>query len=70
VKRISAERRRANQAAHWNARQAAATTPEEVVTVWFDACRMVAKQAANNGQPDAHSKLADHLHDFYKRYAE
>lgn len=65
----AAARRRANQAKHWNARQAAATTPAATVSVWFDASRMVATQAEKNGDPEVWLHLAKHLHDFYKRYA-
>lgn len=59
-----------NQADFWNARVAAATTPEEIVAVWFDACRMVAKKSKKRGRPDVTNALANLLHDFYQRNAQ
>ncbi|MCU1617400.1 MAG: sle2 [Frankiales bacterium] len=66
----AADKRRLNQAAHWNARQAAATTPQEVVAVWFDACRMVARRSEKEGHPEVWPALASHLHDFFQRHAQ
>jgi hypothetical protein len=63
-------RRRRNQAKHWNARQAAAKTPQEVVAVWYDACRTSARQAEKNGDPQCWAKLANALHDFYREHAQ
>lgn len=57
------------QVKFWNDRQAAATTPEQVVAVWFDACRMVAKKASKAGRPEVTRELASHLHDFYMKHA-
>lgn len=61
-------RSRQNQATFWNAKVAAATTPEQVVAVWYDACRMVAKKSKNLGKPEVETELANLLHDFYRRH--
>jgi len=61
-----ARRRKENQAKFWNAKQAAATTPQERVAVWFDACRMLAVRAERNGDTSVSERLASHLHDFFR----
>lgn len=58
-------RRSANQAAFWNAKQAAAQTPMERVSVWYDACRMRAAHAENAGDSSVAESLASYLHDFF-----
>lgn len=67
---VNPARSKQNQMAFWNARVAAATTPEEVVAVWYDACRMVAKRSKQRGKPDVTNKLANLLHDFYQQHAQ
>jgi hypothetical protein len=59
-----------NQADFWNPKVAAATTPEEVVAVWYDACRMVAKKSKRRGNPEVTNKLANLLHDFYQQHSQ
>lgn len=61
--------RRRNQAEFWNDKQARATTPEQRVAVWFDACRMLARNADKNGQPALWDELAKHLHNFFQQHA-
>ncbi|MFF1358768.1 hypothetical protein [Streptomyces sp. NPDC058297] len=60
--------RRKNQAEFWNDKQARATTPEQRVAVWFDACRMLARNAVKNGRPGLDDALAKHLHDFFQHH--
>ncbi|MFE9812431.1 hypothetical protein [Streptomyces sp. NPDC005548] len=61
-------RQQQNEAAFWNQKQAAATTPKAVAAVWYDACRKVAANAEKNGGTDLYSALASHLHDFFQRH--
>lgn len=67
---MTAGRRQANQAAHWNAKQQAASTPQERAAVWWDACRMVAHQHERSGNPQVWRELIDHLHRFYEARAK
>jgi formiminotetrahydrofolate cyclodeaminase len=60
-----ARRRRANQVPFWNAKQAAAQTPQDRAGVWHDACRMRAVEAENTGDNSVWEELASHLHDFF-----
>lgn len=68
----AAEQRRINQAAHYNDRQAAAVQrgPMDVVALWFDASRMLAKNALKDGDRSVADALSSHLHDFFRRYTE
>lgn len=67
-----AQTRQQNQADYWNARQAAAAHlgPSAVAAVWYDACRMVARQREKNGSPEVWNQLASHLHDFFKAHTQ
>lgn len=67
---MSTPTRQQNQAAHWNSKQAAAKTPMDVVSVWYEACRMLAKHASKNGDAALANALASHLHDFYQRHRQ
>jgi len=66
----TAQNRQKNQAEYWNQRQKAAALlgPDAVAAVWFDACRMVARQNQKLGDADTWNKLASHLHDFFKAH--
>lgn len=68
----AARTRQKNQAAYWNARQEAATHigPSAVAAVWYDACRMVARQVEKNGSNEVWNKLASHLHDFFQAHTQ
>lgn len=68
----AAQKRLENQAKHYNSRQADAVQkgPMHVVALWFDASRMVAKNALEDGDPAVANALASHLHDFFKRYTQ
>jgi hypothetical protein len=68
----AAQKRLENQAKHYNARQAEAVQkgPMAVVALWFDASRMVAKNALEDGDPNVANALASHLHDFFKRHTQ
>lgn len=70
--RRAAQKRLENQAKHYNGRQADAVQkgPMHVVALWFDASRMVAKNALEDGDPAVANALASHLHDFFKRYTQ
>jgi hypothetical protein len=63
-------RARQNQSKFWNDKVAAATTAEQVVAVWYDAARMVAKKSKRRGNPEITNKLANLLHDFYQQHAQ
>lgn len=67
---MSLARKAQNRAEHWERRQAAATTPQEKVAVWFDACRMVATHSEIAGHPEVWTKLAEHLNAFYRHYTQ
>ncbi len=60
--------RRRNQAQFWNEKQARATTPEARVAVWFDACRMLCRNATKAGRPPLDDALATHLHNFFQHH--
>lgn len=60
--------RQRNQAEFWNARQAAATTPQDRAAVWYDACRMLARQADKHGEPPLWDALTTHLHNFFQAH--
>lgn len=60
--------RRRNQAEFWNDKQTRATTPEARTAVWFDACRMVVRNAERNGRPELWDELAKHLHAFFQHH--
>jgi hypothetical protein len=64
----AAQTRQKNQAEFWNARQGAATTPQERAAVWYDACRMLARQADKNGEPALWDALTTHLHNFFQAH--
>ncbi|MDX2658252.1 hypothetical protein PV382_18165 [Streptomyces scabiei] len=64
----AAQTRQKNQAEFWNGRQAAATTPEARAAVWYDACRMRAREADKKGDPPLWDLLASHLHDFFQAH--
>ncbi|NUS25046.1 MAG: hypothetical protein HOV92_12600 [Streptomyces sp.] len=68
----AAQRRLENQARHYNSRQAEAVQrgPMDVVALWFDASRKVAKNALEDGDPAVANALASHLHDFFQRYTQ
>lgn len=59
-----------NQADHYNGQQvsAAGQGPMQLITVWTNICRKIAKDALRNGDPAVAAALADHLNDFYQRY--
>lgn len=63
-----AQTRQKNQAEFWNAKQAAATTPQERAAVWYDACRMLARQADKTGQQPLWDALTSHLHNFFQAH--
>ena len=67
-----AQGRQKNQAEYWNARQAAAAVlgPAPVAAVWYDACRMVARQREKQGDAEVWNKLASHLHDFFQAHTQ
>jgi hypothetical protein len=65
---VNPARSKQNQTNFWNQKVAAATTPEQVVAVWYDACRTVAKKAKRLGRPEVETELANVLHDFFRRH--
>ncbi|MEU6990356.1 hypothetical protein ABZ953_06795 [Streptomyces sp. NPDC046465] len=62
--------RQKNQAEYWNQRQKAAALlgPDAVAAVWYDACRMVARQSQKHGDTEVWNRLASHLHDFFQHH--
>jgi hypothetical protein len=68
----AAQKTLANQAAHYNARQAKAAErgPMELVGFWYEVCRKLAKDALENGDPSVANRLASHFHDFYKGHTQ
>ena len=67
---MSRRTRAQNQARFWAERQGAAESPAEVAAIWFDACRMVARQSELAGKPEVWTKLATTLNDFFKSHSE
>jgi hypothetical protein len=67
-RQAEAQRRRENQAAFWNEKQAKATSDKELAAVWHDACRMLAMRADKQGGPPLWGPLARHLHDFFQHH--
>lgn len=67
----AAQKRLANQAQHYNTRQAQAAErgPLHLVGFWYEVTRKLAKDAADDGDPSVANQLASHLHDFYKAHA-
>lgn len=64
--------RKRNQAAFWNEKQARATTPEQRAAVWYDACRMLARNAAKTSEDEqtpVWDKLSHHLHNFFQAHS-
>ena len=61
-----------NQADHYNGQQskAAEQGPMQLITVWTNVCRKLAKDALKNGDPSVADALATHLNDFYQRYTQ
>lgn len=61
-----------NQADHYNGQQvrAAEQGPMDLITVWTNVCRKIAKDALRNGDPRVAEALAGHLNDFYQRYTQ
>ncbi|MCF0086705.1 MULTISPECIES: hypothetical protein [unclassified Streptomyces] len=68
----AAQKRRENQAAHYNAAQARAAEqgPMHLVGFWSDICRKVAKDALAAGDRSVADKLAAHLNDFYRAHSQ
>lgn len=68
----AAKRRLANQAAHYNTRQAQAAQkgPLHLVGFWYEVTRKLAKDALENGDPDLANRLASHMHDFYQAHTQ
>ncbi|MFJ6775728.1 hypothetical protein ACIQOV_33045 [Kitasatospora sp. NPDC091257] len=62
-------RRQANQARHWNGKQADAQTAADRAAVWWDACRSVAHRAERSGDPKVWTELQNALHDFFRRHS-
>jgi hypothetical protein len=62
-------RRQANQAKHWNGKQAEAQTPADHAAVWWDACRSVAYRAERNGDPKVWAELKTTLYEFFSRHS-
>lgn len=67
-----AKRRLANQAAHYNSRQAAAAErgPMHLVGFWYEVCRKLAKDAQEAGDPAVANRLSSHLNDFYQAHTQ
>ena len=68
----AARRRIANQAAHYNAKQAKAAEqgPLYLVAFWLDVCRKLAKDGLDDGDPSLANKLSAHLNDFYRAHTQ
>lgn len=68
----AAQARLANQAEHYNARQAKAADrgPMYLVGFWYEVCRKLAKDALENDDPSVANKLASHFHDFYSAHTQ
>lgn len=66
---MSGTRQEQNRARFWSERVAAARTDQERATVWQNACRTVAVQAAKDGRPEVWADLVKHLHAFYRHYS-
>jgi hypothetical protein len=68
----AAQTRLANQAEHYNTQQAKAAQrgPLYLVAFWWDVCRKLAKDAAENGDPTVANKLAALLNDFYRGHTQ
>lgn len=66
----AAQTRLANQAKHYNARQAEAAQqgPMALLAFWYEVCRKQAKDGVENGDPTVANALASHLHDFYRAH--
>lgn len=60
----------ANQADHYNTRQAKAAKqgPMHLVGFWYEVCRKLAKDALEDGDQKVAERLASHIHDFYKQH--
>ena len=67
---MAAQKRLANQAKHYNARQAEAAKqgPLALVAFWYEVCRKLAKDGVEAGDPTVANELASHLHDFYRAH--
>lgn len=67
-----AQKRAANQAAHYNAAQAKAAErgPLALVAFWLDVCRKLAKDALDQGDPTVANRLSARLNDFYREHTQ
>ncbi len=68
----AAQTRLANQAEHYNARQAKAAEqgPLALAGFWYEVCRKLAKDALADGDPSVATDLASHFHDFYRAHTQ
>jgi len=68
----AAQKRRENQAAHYNAAQARAAEqgPMHLVAFWTNVCRKLAKDALDDGDRTVADKLSAHLNDFYRAHSQ
>jgi hypothetical protein len=68
----AAQKRLANQAEHYNTRQAKAAErgPMHLIGFWYEVCRKLAKDALDNGDADVAQRFASHLHDFYQHHTQ
>lgn len=60
--------RRRNQAQFWNEKQAKARTDQEIAAIWYDALRMLARNAEKNGRPPMWGALAKNFRDLFDHY--
>jgi hypothetical protein len=67
-----AQKRAANQAAHYNAAQAKAAErgPLYLVAFWLDVCRKLAKDAQDRGDVSVANRLSSVLNDFYRQHTQ
>ncbi|MFC4497902.1 hypothetical protein ACFPA8_27620 [Streptomyces ovatisporus] len=54
-------RTRQNEAAHWNARQSAAKTNDDLVAIMYDRCRSIVKKRRKSAANEEEKKAADAL---------